>query len=434
MVMRTFFRSTAIAAVMALAASSAAFAQAERPQRMFRGLFGGPAPRPDRQTEADLSVSLFGAYDTDLAASQGSASLTPHNRESGGYSGADLGLTFTHARRHVEFAVSGGTSAQYYPTLHRATSLGDQGAVSVTVHNDRASVGVMESAHYSPLFMLAPFAGPVASSAAEVGSSPIDTAVLRETMFGYTTGVDGTYNLGPRWSLSSNAAWTNGTVRYPFGTVKQQGWMAGAALHRQVTAASGFHIGYTQQVMNPAPGFAEFRVYNADLGMDYHKALGRTRKTTMGFSFGSAMMQDGVRHVYTVLGDASLNREIGRSWVAIANYHRGLGMVAGFDQPLFSDAISGSVNGLITRRIDFSGSVAYTNGEIGIRSLTNRLGSYNGTARARYAISELFAIYGEYIVYWYDLANNLYVTGALPPNVLRQGVHVGLSLSLPLVR
>lgn len=423
----------AIAAVMALAASSAAFAQAERPQRMFRGLFGGPAPRPDSRTELDANVSLFGAYDTDLAASQG-ASITQGNRDSGGYSGLDLGLTFTHSRRHVEFAVSGGSSAQYYPTLHRMTTMGDQGAVSVGVHSKRASVTAMESATYSPLFMLAPFTGPIASTAAEVASSRNSTAVERETMFGSSTGVNGSLNLGPRWSLSSNAAWSNGIVRYAFGSVTQHAWTAGAALHRQITAASGFHIGYTQQVMNAASGLPEFRVYNADLGMDYHKALGRTRKTTMSFSFGSAMVQNGVTHQYNVLANASLNREIGRSWVAAANYNRGLGVVAGFSRPLFSDAVSGSVSGLITRRIDFTSNIAYTNGQVGVTGLTNTLSGYNGTARVRYAFSELYAVYGEYIVYWYDLANNLYVTGALPPNVLRQGVHVGLSLSLPLVR
>jgi hypothetical protein len=431
--MSMVIRTTAIAALIALASSSAAFAQAERPQRLFRGLFGGPAPSPDRQTSLDLDVSLSGAYDTDLAASQG-ASVTTQNPDSGAYSGLDLGLTFTHSRPHVDFAASAGSNAQYYPTLHRTTSVGDQASISVDVHANRASVTVMESGSYSPLFMLAPFVAPAAASAADVGPSSLNTALLRETMFGSSTGLTGELKLGPRWSLDSNGAVTTSSVRYAAGSVKQQGWTAGARLHRQISAAAGFHVGYTEQVMTPLRGLPAFRVYNADVGMDYNKALGRTRKTTMSFSSGSALAQDGTRNLYTVLADASLNREMGRSWVAAANYHRGLGMVPGFSRPLFSDAVSGSLTGLITRRVDVSSDVAYTNGQLGITSLTNRLAGYNASTRVRYAITQLYAVYGEYSVYWYDLANNLYVAAPVPPNVLRQGVHVGLTLRLPLVR
>lgn len=431
--MTMLIRSTALAACIALAFSSAAFAQAERPQRLYRGLFGGPAPNPNSSTEADLNVSLFGAYDTDIAASQG-ASVVPQTRNGGGYSGADVGLTFTHRRHRFNVALTAGSSAQYYPTLHKMTTLGDQAAASIGFDvSRRVTVGLVESATYSPLFMLAPFATPVASSAADVASSPVSTAVLHETMFGYSTAVNGNVTLGPRWSFASNAVTSTSTVRYPFGSLTQQGWSVGASLHRQVTQASGFHLGYTQQEIS-FPGTPQFRVYNADLGMDYHKALGQTRKTTMSFSFGSGMVQDGVKNLYSVLGDASINREIGRSWVAQANYHRGVGMLAGFTRPLFSDSVGGSVGGHITRRVDLNVDAAYTNGQIGITQSSNSLSGYNSTARIRYAITQLYAVYGEYIVYWYDLANNLYVETSLPPNVLRQGVHVGLSLNLPLVR
>lgn len=431
--MAMLIRSTAFAALIALGCSSAAFAQAEQSQRAFRGLFGGPAPSPDSSTQADLDVSLFGAYDTDIAAAQG-ASTVSQNNDAGGYAGMNVGATFTQKRRHFNFGLSGGSSAQYYPTLHSMTSLGDQVAASLGFSvGHRVSIGLMESATYSPLFMLAPFATPVASNATEVAPSPISTAVLHETVFGYSTGVNASVALGPRWSVASNAVTNTSTVQYPFGSVTQHGWSAGASLHRQITQASGFHLGYTQQVIS-YPGTPQFRLYNLDLGMDYHKALGPTRRTTMSFSFGSGMAQDAGSHLYSLLGDASINREIGRSWVAQATYNRGFGMLAGFSRPYFSDSVSGSVGGLITRRVDLSIGTAYTNGQIGITQLTNSLNGLNSSARVRYAISQLFAVYGQYLVYWYDLANNLYVATALPPNVLRQGVNVGLSLNLPLVR
>lgn len=431
--MAMLIRSTAFAALIALVYSSAAFAQAEQPQRAFRGLFGGPAPSPNSSTQADLDVSVFGAYDTDIAAAQG-ASTVSQTHDAGGYSGLNVGATFSQTRPHFTFGFSGGSSAQYYPTLHELTTLGDQVAGNIGFDvGHRVSIGLMEAATYSPLFMLAPFATPVASSAAEVAPSPINTAVLHETVFGYSTGLNANVTLGPRWSLSSNGTTNTSTIQYPFGSVTQHGWSAGASLHRQVTQASGFHVGYTQQVIS-YPGTAQFRLYNLDLGIDYHKALGPTRRTTMNFSFGSGMAQDAASHLYSVLGNASINREIGRSWVAQATYNRGFGMLAGFSRPYFSDSVSGSVGGLITRRVDLSIGAAYTNGQIGITQLTNSLNGLNSSARVRYAMSHLFAVYGEYLVYWYDLANNLYVATPLPPNVMRQGVNVGLSLNLPLVR
>ncbi|MGH9411803.1 MAG: hypothetical protein ACRD1V_20390 [Vicinamibacterales bacterium] len=430
--MSAISRTTSIVFAM-LFTASAAFAQAERPQRMFRGLFGGPGPRPDSQTEFDANVSIYGAYDEDLGASQG-AVVDPRNEVGGAYSGVDLGLTFTHSGRHVDYAVTGGSSGRYYPTLHTLTTLGDQAAFSVGVHGRRASLQAIESGMYSPLFMLAPFATAVPTTAADVAAAPVNTAVQHETMFGNSTTLTGDLTLGPRWSLDSTEAFNTSRVRYGTGSASQRSWTAGATLKRQVSKDSALHLGYTEQNLLPLLGASTVSVHNLDLGMDYHKALGRTRKTTMSVNFGSGMVQDASAHLYTVLADASLNREIGRSWVAQANYHRGLGVVTGFNRPLLSDSVTASAGGLLTQRLDLNTSAAYTNGEIGITGLTNSFSGYNASARLRFAFSQMYAVYGEYIAYWYDLNNNLYVATPLPPSVLRQGVNVGLTLSLPLVR
>jgi hypothetical protein len=135
-----------------------------------------------------------------------------------------------------------------------------------------------------------------------------------------------------------------------------------------------------------------------------------------------------------VVGDASLNHQIGRTWSARVFYRRGVGVIAGLNAPIFSDAATASVQGSITRRLEWSTVASYTNGDLGFVEQTNTFASYTGSSRLRYGLSRTLAVYTEYVVYRYQFANMASLPVGLPPTINRQGIRAGLTLWLPLYR
>jgi hypothetical protein len=185
-------------------------------------------------------------------------------------------------------------------------------------------------------------------------------------------------------------------------------------------------------------------VHDIDVGVDYKRPLSLTRRTTVDFGVGSsivnmpAVASTDSSLQYRVVGDLGLTHQMGRTWSARVAYNRGVGFTEGFAQPTFSDAVTGSVSGFFSRRVDFTAGGGLSIGDAGLSAGTGTADrgfrAYTGSARVRYGLGAMWALFGEYSYYKHDLGDVLIVAQGVPPILDRNSVRVGLTLWVPLLR
>jgi hypothetical protein len=131
-----------------------------------------------------------------------------------------------------------------------------------------------------------------------------------------------------------------------------------------------------------------------------------------------------------VSGQMSLGYEFGRSWRTSASYRRGLEYIAGLNQPVFSDSVTTSLDGLITRRLDATVSAGYSSGA----SAQNRGGltfdTYTGSSVLRFAITRSFAAFTDYVYYDYKTRGVALLPVGIPRQLHRNTVRAGLTLNV----
>ena len=78
------------------------------------------------------------------------------------------------------------------------------------------------------------------------------------------------------------------------------------------------------------------RLHSFDVGIDFHKALSLSRRTTLSFGTGTTAFADvNGTHIYAT-GNATLTRELGRTWFATAAYNRDVSFLSTFREPVLS--------------------------------------------------------------------------------------------------
>ncbi len=211
-------------------------------------------------------------------------------------------------------------------------------------------------------------------------------------------------------------------------------WQLGNArfthsLSRDAALRVGYGFGQSQNSLGQSG--PEQAYHNIELGVDYRRALSFSRRTSVTFATGSALInQDGGRHFH-LLADATLVREIGRTWTGQAVYHRGLQFIPGFSDPLFADTFQSSIGGLLTRRLSALAGGGYSAGQMGTNPADD-YGTWTGSGELRFAINRFLALSAEYSYYNYRFADTVDLLAGVPNRLDRHGFRVGLNGWLPL--
>src|SRR4029450_6546098 len=133
------------------------------------------------------------------------------------------------------------------------------------------------------------------------------------------------------------------------------------------------------------------------------------------FSFGSSavevpdvlltgLLQDAtLRTDYRVSADVTAGYQFNRTWQTRATYRRGLDYVPSLAAPVFADSASVLLEGLFTPRIDFNLGGGYSNGKSVLRIASTYV-TYTGDVRLRYALTRRWAVFAEYLYYFYDFS------------------------------
>jgi hypothetical protein len=415
-------------AVLGLLTAGVASAQVERPERPEHGLFGSPPSSPDARQFLDASISVFGAYDDNVLADQGLPIAADQLR--GGYSGVDAGLSYQQSGRLIEFGASGGVNTRDYPGLQTGLGLGLQGASGIQLRGRKTRLRLSASANRSPYltFSLLP-----SLESAVVGDLPPQTGntfVNERDWHSYGSDVVLERTLGRRGS--ADFSYTVRRMAFPGPLSDQRRQSVGGTYRYRFNRDAAFRAGYTYDQVDLASPIRT-TIHNLDIGVDYNRPLSRSRKTYLALNMGSAVVNEYGRQLYRFVGDAAINHQIGRTWNTRVSYHRGVGILGGFNAPFFSDVAALNVSGWITRRLDLHLAADYTTGDFGLVGSTNGFNTYSGTGRLRYAFSHSVAVYGEYARYRYQFST----AAGLPPgfgNALdRQSIRAGVMTWLPLM-
>jgi hypothetical protein len=173
------------------------------------------------------------------------------------------------------------------------------------------------------------------------------------------------------------------------------------------------------------------RTDSIDAGLSYSRALSFSRRTHFAFSSGSTVVSDGGARRYDLIGNATLTREVGRTWDAALTYSRQAGFVDTFAAPAFNDSVAASMAGLITRRIRVSAGAGATRGQVGVRN-ANGYRSYQGNVQLGVALNRVIECSFDYVAYSYEFDNADFVPIVAGTRATQQIAQVSLGVWVPL--
>lgn len=422
-----------------LSAISPAAAQTPRPERPYRGLFGGGAGNVINATESlTFTGGVGGGWDTSIAADVDPGEpLDPATTElrGAGYGLFNGSLVYSKTGERLQFSASGSSSGRYYPSFSEPLMAAHMATAGINYRTGRATtLSLAQSFSYQPFGTLNLFPGlnaPTlqAPDVAVANAPSLNLRALRVDFVSYATDAGINHNLSDRTTVS-------GTYSYRishFGgnttdfTAQSVAGRLGRAMTRNLTLRLGY--GYTQGRFPQGGGTVTNHLI--DSGVNYTRPLSSSRRTIVSFDTGATAFSDGATTQYNVIGGAILTHEIGRTWNLAANYRRGVQWVETLNQPLFTDAVNVALSGFVSRRLEVTTSVGASQGNLGFVAAGNGLRTYFASASAGTAISEHLSLISNYSYFSYALDGNIFPALGFVQDLNRHSVSVALSVWAP---
>jgi hypothetical protein len=432
-----FRRNPALIAALCLTSAVVARAQTLAPTAARQKAETSEERKNDQQL--GLTVGVVGAYDDNLAA-QGNGVSDAQTQKSGPHAGLSGGGNYFKRFRFVQIGATEQSTLRYYPTLtaRRTAQHALSGGFGINARGTLLQVN--QSMSYRPFFSIAQG---LTLFSPEVGQiqpgGTFDDAIVTRTAVSRTSTLGGSQTIGRTTSLTGSASYDYTLFREDSTSSTFRSLAAGVS--QKVSRNLSLVVGYgNQQGTYHVLGQKDIVVpiHNIDAGVSYSRALGRTRKTTIGFTTGSAMARDtSDNSQFLFIGSARVNREIGRTWHATGAFNRGVNFVAGFPQPFFANTLAVDVAGSASQHVELSFNGGYSNGEMGSSlgrspSSTNTK-SYTSTARIQISLSRTTGISGEYLFYHYAFDGSAALPLGVPSSLHRQGLRFGFDLRLPII-
>ncbi|MEO7275063.1 MAG: hypothetical protein ABIX28_04150 [Vicinamibacterales bacterium] len=409
-------------------------------RRPFRGLFGMPAV-PGSSQALDFTASVYEAYDDDVFADQGPVALSGDLRRSGWFSGFESGLNYVRNGRRVGFGADAGLGVTAYPDEPLFVVYRTGVNLNAPIARN-TSLTLAQTFVYAPEYRLGLFISPTSGGFDDPFANVApDLGVFRERSYRTGTNVGVSQTFRDRSSLSAFYSLSTATYRSRELNYTNQG--VGARYLRQLTRNAGLRLGYIYGGARypNVPGLDRRGVHTIDVGVDYGRALSVSRRTHFSFSSGTALFyaNQGIssgpvrRLEFALVGNAILNHEMGRTWTSSVSYQRSVAFHEGFLEPFISQSVSANLHGMLARRLEFTGSTAYTRGVVGAGT-DNDFQSAGANAGLQYALTRYLAAYANYVYYRYNFPPGIAVNARFPRSLARNGVRIGLTTSIPVIR
>jgi hypothetical protein len=415
------FRNGVTAAAIALLVSAPASAQSG-------GRRGTAAAADARGHVLEATVAVAGAIDTEPFADSGAAGPNASAAESTFYSRARAGLNYRFRSPRLTVSLSGASAVDHYPSFENLVLATHDASAGLSARlGERASLNVRHGVAFAPFYTLQ-YGGLEAPDALTPAVAPsADFAVGRADSWRQSTSVDFSRRLGRRIHVAALYARSSLTS----SEIDRVEHRAGVRLSHSFTRRMSVRAGYFRRfVTGAAISRVEAQIHEIDAGVDYARALSLTRRTTLNFGTGSAVLADDSSARLNLLGRVGLTHEIGRTWQATARYERALDFSEAVRGPVIANTAGLVVGGRLTPRITASAATSYVRGT-SAGSDTYATESYGATARVGIALSRRLSSYAEYFFHIYDLGNAPLLVDVAREG-RRHGARVGLSLGIPL--
>jgi hypothetical protein len=374
----------------------------------------------------------------------------------GGYLGLSGGLTYAWQTERVQVSGNLGMNTRYYEDTGEFIGTSRGGSIGVSADiGRRGHVFANQSVTYAPSYLYSLASGRGSMTPGTVvggGSFPLGDDSIRvfdtTASAGYSVTRRGTIEALGSYRYSDFAADGDTSVK------ALRSYSVGGRFRQGVSRYATLRLGYAYR--QGQYGFtrtsAAVGIHDIDVGVDYNRGLSLTRRTTFDFSTGSALISMPVTELtssgasgnelqFRLVGQVGLSHEMGRTWRARVGYNRSVGFAEAFAQPIVADGVNVSLTGFASRRVGVSLNGAFSTGESGFgRTLSSASTSnssfqtWNVSARTRYALGSMWAVYAEYLYYSQDLGTAVIVPSGMPSVLDRQTIHVGLTLWVPLFK
>ncbi len=425
-------------------------------RRPSRGLF--ESREPGQVQTLDLTVSLYGARDEtktggldDLDDLDEAADIDRRLQTEGSYGGVNVALAYGVRTDRVSLGVTGASAGAYYENgSDRPVVNGSLRADLQAMLASRTTLRITQGATYSPFYGLAIGS---AASGAVFGSEPslFDFSVRAQDVYRFDTTFEFAQVIGRRTTLAlfgdyqrTDFDGNDDEALWP----ELQSRRVGARLSRAITRYASLRLGYGYrdgEYGGAESGIPVVQTHDIDAGVDYNRALSLSRRTSLTFRTGSALVgstpepgdiDDGEGDRRTLraylLASAAINHEMGRTWNARLSYSRDLHYVDGFVDPFLADGAQVMVGGTFNRRVDSRFAASYSSGTVGQSSGQGYM-VWSGTADLRTALARSAAVFVRYIYHHYEFNDGATLPPGFAPRLDRHGVRLGLSFWLPIV-
>jgi hypothetical protein len=430
--MRSALHSVACIAVL-FAAATPASAQTARPERPYRGLFGGGVG--DAAQLLTLSVSLGTGVGDSVLGGDGQLNeqvLSDANPSQAKYFGStSASLAYSVTTRRYSFGASAATSGRYRPgssdEYYGAYSGGSQFSMGLW-RGSSLSTGL--SVNYQPYFVLdivPPLDG--AGSPEPVITDP-EFAASADDYIGYGGNVALSQQVSRRGALAFSYGYRRSEFSDGAGDVSSM--MASAVYTRNLSRGLALRLGYRYWESALVNGDqAPTRAQTVDAGLAFSRALSLSRRTKLSFSTGSAAVSDGSATRYSLTGSAELTRELGRTWSTALAYDRRVQFVDALRRAILSDSAALSLSGLITRRLQSSSSASTSFAQAG-SSQGSAFQTYRLGSGLSCALTRMLALNVNYSYYRYGFDQQADIPSGLRRKAGSQSLSASLSFWAPL--
>jgi hypothetical protein len=414
-----------VAALLLLPA--AAFAQGD--PGPFGGLFGRTPERTGNEfTAIDFRSAFAAQYDDALLVDE---SLPDDEVPRSGYtSGVNTGLVFERQSDRLLLRAQGGATYQEYyrQPVFGATSY-DAGVLFRAEPATRFHLQGQAGYHRSPFFRMVSgaqaFDSPVITP-----SDPASVRLIRNQSYDVSGGFVSQYS--KRSSLTVTAtqrqARYGDTDRNAFSVLGME-----ARWRRQLSRSLAVHAGYGRERYRHSSLPDELFLYElVDIGVDFNRQLSVSRRTGLSFSTETAAVKRPLTgRRYRLNGHANLTTHFGRTWRASAGVSRNTEFLPGFFEPLFTDAVTGMVRGMFSKRAEWMTTVSAGKGTFGFDT-DGRYATGHTLSRLNLAITRRVGLFVEHSIYYHKLPPTP-TAFVMPGQLSRQAFAVGFNTWIPIL-
>lgn len=405
-----------------------------RPERPNRALFGGRSGDIGQQLllSADLGVGKNRTRRPDEVG--GFISENP------GFGSGALRVDYGLNLPRFTVTVGAGSSARYAPAVRQTPVVHNQARAGISSNfqpTRRTTVNVDAGVSYQPVSVLVLFPGMFEQNGGPLSLGPDYEFDLPTEHYLTTSGTVGLMQaVSRRSSLSLNYGYgLSGSA----DVLSQRSYntVTGRYSH-QLAEGLSMRLGYGRSFGQFEPTGANLsdrvETHNIDVGVDFDRQLSFSRRTSLAFSTGSTAISNGISTRWDIVGDASLTHEMGRTWRAVAAYSRQVGFLGVLAEPTFSDSLSATVSGLISRRVTLQTGVGASIGEVGLTSNATAYRAYQAFASLQTALTRMTGVSLSYINYRYRFDSPVSLPAVVAADTRRQTVQVAFNLALPILQ